>query len=223
MRKHREHPVPIPSQTPNLQEVSIGGRGSGGNLKPGRLRRDESPTDPDSARRRRCLLPALARGPARRPTRAGDRRQGSKRKRGARGSRPRRTRRGRHRRAHADDERDRMRTAAAGALPEGARDLDQRLDLRRQATSPRRARNRRVPREERSSRAPTRDHPGARGRNNHRTAQPNKRLRAYSVDFCAAPFGDGANASEPRPGRNSGAALGLLRSYARARLLNAIR
>src|SRR6266540_4366530 len=44
---------------------------------------------------------------------------------------------GRHRRAHADDKRDRMRAPAAGAPPEDARDLDQRLDLRRQATPPR--------------------------------------------------------------------------------------
>ena len=42
---------------------------------------------------------------------------------------PRRTRRGRHRRAHAHDERDRMRTPAATSATEGARDLDQRLDL----------------------------------------------------------------------------------------------
>src|SRR6266516_390156 len=69
-----------------------------------------------------------------------------------------------------------MRAPAAGALSDGARDLDQRLDLRRQATSPRRARNRRVYREERSSRAPTRNDPGARGRNDRRTARPDKRL-----------------------------------------------
>src|SRR5438093_3213094 len=69
-----------------------------------------------------------------------------------------------------------MRAPAAGALPEGSRDLDQRLDLRRQATSPRRARHRRLHREERSSRAPPRDDHGARDRNNRRTAQPDKRL-----------------------------------------------
>ena len=44
-------------------------------------------------------------------------------------------------------------------------------------TSPRRARNGRLPGKARSSRAPTRDDPGARGRNNRRTAQPNKRLK----------------------------------------------
>jgi DNA-binding NarL/FixJ family response regulator len=41
-------------RTLNLQVFSIGGRRSGGTPKPGRVRRDGSPTDPDSARRRRA-------------------------------------------------------------------------------------------------------------------------------------------------------------------------